>query len=513
MKALPFLFLLLILSYQEVKAQLFQKTFQVNGRVIKIKDLNRQIEGILDTASLAGLSFAVIDHNKVVFFNTYGYKEFYRSKNGSLKGKGKVNKRTIFEACSLSKSFFVFAVYRLVDQGILDLDVPLYQYLSYPRLEYDDRYKKITARMVLSHTSGLENWQFYNDPARLEIINEPGEKFLYSGEGYVYLSKVVEKLLNKSIEEYMKELVFEPLQIKRTFTRFSEDGRSPGNYALGHDVFLKPVPKEKKQFLPIAKYINTNTNIASYINTTAKSYAQLLIAFFNGRFLSDKRMEDIIGPDTVKHFHYPETIGYNHWGPGFAVSYENEDTVVYQNGDNGAFKSFGFYSVSKKMGYAMFVNGELGDQIIRVLDSLTTGQHIIFNRGHCIFDDFRGCQYPSLMFKVLNVYNKQGSLAAINYVKVICPQNDSLTPKSEFNECAEFFFGREPELAASIALEYARRYPSAPEAFILHGKAVMRKKGFEEAINDFEYAIKLDNTLHRQLDPLISRCSDQLKRK
>jgi CubicO group peptidase (beta-lactamase class C family) len=69
-----------------------------------------------------------------------------------------VQEGTVFEAASLSKPVFTYAVLRLVDRGVLDLDEPLWSLLRYPRLKHDERARSIMPRMVLTHTSGLPNW-------------------------------------------------------------------------------------------------------------------------------------------------------------------------------------------------------------------------------------------------------------------------------------------------------------------------------------------------------------------
>ncbi|MFP3836070.1 serine hydrolase domain-containing protein, partial [Chryseobacterium sp. SIMBA_028] len=65
-----------------------------------------------------------------------------------------LNNQSVFEAASLSKTVFAYFVLRLVDQGVLNLDTPLYKYMPYEDIADDERYKLITARMVLDHTSG-----------------------------------------------------------------------------------------------------------------------------------------------------------------------------------------------------------------------------------------------------------------------------------------------------------------------------------------------------------------------
>src|SRR5579872_957298 len=94
-------------------------------------------------------------------------------------------------AASLSKSAFATVVMRLVEDGRLDLDKPISGYLSKPLPDYpqyadlkgDDRYKKLTLRILLSHTSGFPNWRAFEEDRKLRIHFEPGTRYAYSGEG------------------------------------------------------------------------------------------------------------------------------------------------------------------------------------------------------------------------------------------------------------------------------------------------------------------------------------------
>jgi len=122
----------------------------------------------------------------------------------------KVTARTIFEAASLSKCVFAYAVLRLYDRGIINLDTPLVNYTGpYERfVSTDPRYAKITARMVLRHTTGLPNW---GDDKVAKLIFTPDSTFSYSGEGFQYLQRAVEKLTGKSLNEIARQEVFIPL--------------------------------------------------------------------------------------------------------------------------------------------------------------------------------------------------------------------------------------------------------------------------------------------------------------
>ena len=68
----------------------------------------------------------------------------------------KVNDNTLFEAASCTKPVFSFAVQRLAEREIIDLDKPLYLYLPYPDIAYDERYKLMTAKHVLTHRQAFQ---------------------------------------------------------------------------------------------------------------------------------------------------------------------------------------------------------------------------------------------------------------------------------------------------------------------------------------------------------------------
>ena len=114
---------------------------------------------------------------------------------------------------------FAFFVMKYVEEGRLDLDKPLYEYLPYPDIAYDDRYKKITARMVLSHRSGFPNWRENEKDKKLKIKFEPGTDYEYSGEGYQYLALVlkhIEKTDWNGLKASFQKKVVEPLNMKQT---------------------------------------------------------------------------------------------------------------------------------------------------------------------------------------------------------------------------------------------------------------------------------------------------------
>src|SRR5262249_34145095 len=131
---------------------------------------------------------------------------------------------SVMTAASLSKAAFAYLVMQLVDEGRLELDRPIRDYLPRPLIEYekyadlagDERRDRLTARMLLAHPSGFANWRWLEDDRRLAIHFEPGSRFAYSGEGIVLLQLVVETITKTSIDELMESRVFRPLGMTRT---------------------------------------------------------------------------------------------------------------------------------------------------------------------------------------------------------------------------------------------------------------------------------------------------------
>ena len=107
---------------------------------------------------------------------------------------------------------FACAALRLADDGRLDLDRPLRAWVP-DHAPADPRGDSVTARHVLSHSSGYRNWRNTADQALVPDF-EPGARFQYSGEGFYYLQRVVEKLTGLGFQRFMEERFFGPLGMR-----------------------------------------------------------------------------------------------------------------------------------------------------------------------------------------------------------------------------------------------------------------------------------------------------------
>ena len=163
-------------------------------------ELARQIPEWLRQANVPGLSIAVIQDARLAWRRAFGVRD--------ASSNVQVDNDTLFEAASMSKPVFAYVVLKLCETGVMDLDTPLTKYVSTRFLEGDPRLDLMTARHVLSHTGGFQNWRSEKSP--LAIHFTPGSRYLYSGEGYNYLQTVVTTLLGQPFERYMRSRLFEP---------------------------------------------------------------------------------------------------------------------------------------------------------------------------------------------------------------------------------------------------------------------------------------------------------------
>jgi CubicO group peptidase (beta-lactamase class C family) len=325
-----------------------------------IARLEMDIPEMMKKVSVPGLSIAVIRGGKTTWVHGFGIKE---TKSGQP-----VTADTVFEAASLSKPVFAYGVLKLVEQGKLGLDVPLTTYLRKPFVEGDERLVKITARIVLSHRTGFPNWPA--DDGSVSINFTPGERFSYSGEGYIYLQQVVEKITGEPLNEYMTEVVFRPLGMTRSSYVWRPD--FDALTATGYDSDGKPTELEKP----------TEAGAASSLNTTAKDYALFVEAVLNGKGLKPATLREMetaqiaLDPECricIKH--EPKQLSRNlFWGLGWGIERKDGTDVLWHWGDNGSFKAFVMADPRTKSGVVMFANSQNGLEAAKPMVDETMGR-------------------------------------------------------------------------------------------------------------------------------------------
>jgi CubicO group peptidase (beta-lactamase class C family) len=194
-----------------------------------------------------GLAMAVIEDGRPVLVRAWGD----RNARGDP-----LEPDTIMYGASLTKAVFAYTVMQLVEEGKLDLDRPLALYLPRPLPEYGnledygnwgdlagaERWRRVTARHVLTHSTGWANFSWFEPDRKLRFHFEPGARYAYSGEGIILLQFAIEKGLGLDLGAEMKRRVFDRFAMANTsmtwrpdFARNLADGWKSDGSAEPHD--------------------------------------------------------------------------------------------------------------------------------------------------------------------------------------------------------------------------------------------------------------------------------------
>jgi CubicO group peptidase (beta-lactamase class C family) len=324
-----------------------------------IARLERRIPELMNLGDVPGLSIALVRDGDLVWHRGFGVMD--------AKTHEPVEDSTVFEAASLGKPVFAYAVLKLCDAGVLDLDTPLNRYLPGTYDVGDDaRLNLITARRVLSHTSGLPNWR----SGALTIHFTPGERFSYSGEGYVYLSRVVEHLVGEKINDFMTRTVFEPLGM--THSSYVWQPRYDALKSSYHNTRGEPSRRNAAQ---------GQANVAASLHTTATDYGRFLVAVVNGTGLKPETRRLMVtaqvqvrdgGATTINRPDakpFPDVA----WGLGWGLQTVPNDLSLFHWGNNGDAKAYVVVAERSRSAVAIFANSVYGLSIVPAILSEAVG--------------------------------------------------------------------------------------------------------------------------------------------
>jgi CubicO group peptidase (beta-lactamase class C family) len=249
---------------------------------------------LMHATEAQGLALAVIDDGRVRHVGAYGKR--------NAAGEPLLPD-TVMYGASLTKAVFGYWVMQLVDEGKLDLDRPLAAYLDRPLPDYptlltshswrhlanEPRWRKLTARMLLTHSSGFANFAFLEPDRRLRMHFDPGTRYAYSGEGLILLQFVLERGLGLDVGAEIQRRVFTPLGMTRTSLMWRADFRP--NLADGWTLDGKVEPHDER----------SKVRMAGSMDTTIADIARFAAGYVNGEGLS------LAGAAALTQAHLPIT--------------------------------------------------------------------------------------------------------------------------------------------------------------------------------------------------------------
>jgi RNA polymerase sigma factor (sigma-70 family) len=323
-----------------------------------IADLEKQIPKLMEEAKVPGLSIAIIKDAKLFWRRGFGVKD--------VTSKVLVDNDTVFEAASTSKPVFAYAVMKLCEKGVMDLDTPLTKYTPERFLKGDPRLDLITARHVLSHTSGFQNFRSREKPLKIHFT--PGKEWAYSGEGYCYLQSVVTHLTGKvnpkdcakfeddlevcatDFDEYMKANVLTPFGMASSGYLWNDTIEK--RMAPGHDEKGKPTKLNRKPTGPsVARY-----GAVGQLCTTPTDYAKFLIEIIDPKpsdafRLKKKSLKEMLRPQIKRN-------AESSWALGWEINHTEKGDFIRHGGGNPGYACFVAASVERKSGYVIMTNCE-----------------------------------------------------------------------------------------------------------------------------------------------------------
>ena len=360
-------------------------------------DLLRTLPRLLELAAVPGVAVATVDDGRIFVGN---------AGRAQVAPRQAVDDATVFEAASLGKPLFACGVLQLVDAGQLALDRPLRDYLRAPDAD-GTRMRRVTARHVLSHTTGLPNWR--REPGPLEPAAEPGSVFSYSGEGFFHLQRVVEAVTGQPVARFMRERVLDPLGMAessyvwrpaydaRMAVGYDERGQRVEVYAaMGRRAAVIArewgKPLEEWRYEDAARTVTLINpawpvlplymvpNVAASLLTTAGDYAR----FLDRLVALPARPGLDLAPGT-RDAMTTQQVQLNSalaWGLGWGLQHDEFGQTLWHWGANNCFRNFAMADPANGRALVVLTNGENGPRVYeRVIASLTGRDHPAFLWG------------------------------------------------------------------------------------------------------------------------------------
>ncbi len=453
-------FILLCLVVQSCAKEPAEETLQTV--------LEREIPRLMELADIPGLSMAVVQDGQIFWKKTFGVK--------SRETNEQVDENTMFEAASLTKTVTAYAAMRLLERGELDLDKPLFEYFpnkEYTQLAGDEQYKQITARLVLTHTTGLPNWGS-------RFIHEPGKQYAYSGEGFLYLGRTIEQISGMSLQDFAQKEVFDPLGMAHTSYVWNETYAANG--ACGHDRHGKANPLRK----------NTEPNGGASLLTTASDYATFICALLNAQGLSEETIDQMTSSkvQVTLNRETADLFANVFWGWGWGVQPGNTGFGFWHWGDNGDLRAYTVTYKDRGKGLVYFANSNNGLAIAEAVTSLIVDDH----QYALDWLDYEKYDDPKRLagLSIEKAFMDEGIEAGLKKIQEAKETFPELVEEDSLTEMAQYLGGSGNQDGAIAVLKVClESYPQSADAYLGLGLTYLDTGENQAAIEGFEGSLKI----------------------
>ena len=354
---LMFIFSLLLVALLSTQAA---HSYQADGD----PELDAVIETAMRRHDVPGASVAVMENGEISWAKGYGLADTEKDIP--------VNAETVFDAASIAKPVTAWGIMTLVEDGRLDLDAPISQYVTrwhLPPTDYDE--EMVTIRRILSHTAGLSgDGDVGVDPGAyvptieeamdgailgmraLHIATPPGEDYHYSSVGYTLLELAVEEVTGQPFADYMQQEVLDPLGMTNSSYGMTAELRT--HAAIAHDWYNNPLPEYQY-----------STQAQGGLRTTPTDLALFMAAHMPGSN-GEPIGRNVLTPESVAEILTPvpfanEAESSHVTGLGYDLIIDNDNLIgARKTGDHRGFKPIFAMSFQDNQGIAIMSNSDRG---------------------------------------------------------------------------------------------------------------------------------------------------------
>jgi CubicO group peptidase (beta-lactamase class C family) len=362
--------LIFILSSSLLAATPIRK---LDGSTTTTAEVDAKVASLMKAAAVPGFAIATFNNGRVTYLKAYGFRDTEKRRPLTVD--------TAMSAASFTKVAFAYTVMKLVEQGKLDLDRPVYQYLpkplpSYPgyeELAKDERYKRITARILLSHTSGFANLDWLEPDRKVRIHFDPGSRYAYSGQGLKLLQIVVEAITAEPLDVVMQRLVFTPLGMTRTSMVWEK--KFDSDFANGYDEHGQSLGPQKR----------TKAGAAGSMITTISDFSRFVEAVLASKGLKKQTRDLMLSPQIQIHsmYQFPtlasETTTDNDaihlsYGLGWGLFKSRFGNAFFKEGHDDGWRNYALAYEEPKSGVVFMSNSSNAEGIFKYLLEIVLGQ-------------------------------------------------------------------------------------------------------------------------------------------
>lgn len=238
-----------------------------------------------------GLAVAVIEDGQVAYVRAYGQRN---------RGGDPLTPTTVMYGGSLTKTVFAYGVMQMVDEGLVDLDRPVSEslpnlpmlydesisdlYADWRGLSDDDRWRELTPRHALTHSTGFANFHWLEPDGRLRIHFDPGTRYGYSGDGLMLLQFLLERGLGIGVAPWLDERVFGRLGMTNTSLIWRPDFSDDLADGWMADGTIEPHDERSK------------VRVAGSMDTTITDIALFAAALVSGEGISGAARAEMVRP-------------------------------------------------------------------------------------------------------------------------------------------------------------------------------------------------------------------------